>query len=56
MEILEASTGNAGIACSFIGKMKGYPVTIVMPEGMSDERKQMIAAFGARLILTPGGK
>jgi len=56
MEILEASTGNAGIACSFVGKMKGFRVTIVMPEGMSEERKQMITAFGAQLILTPGGE
>ena len=56
MEILEGSTGNAGIACTFIGTMMGYKVTIVMPEGMSDERKKMIKAFGGELILTPGGE
>ncbi len=56
MEILEVSTGNAGIACSLVGRMKGFRVTIVMPEGMSEERKQMIIAFGAYLILTPGGE
>jgi cysteine synthase A len=56
MEILEGSTGNAGIACTFIGTMLGYKVTIVMPEGMSDERKKMIKAFGGELILTPGGE
>jgi cysteine synthase A len=39
MEILEASTGNAGIACSFIGRLMGHKVTIVLPEGMSEERK-----------------
>jgi len=56
MEILEGSTGNAGIACTFIGTRMGYRVTIVMPEGMSDERKKMIKAFGGDLILTPGGE
>ena len=56
MEILEASTGNAGIACTFIGTRMGYNVTIVMPEGMSDERKKMIRAFGGDLILTPGAE
>ena len=56
MEILEGSTGNAGIACTFIGTRMGYKVTIVMPEGMSDERKKMIKAFGGELILTAGGE
>lgn len=56
MEILEASTGNAGIACTFIGTLLGYKVTIVMPEGMSDERKKLIKAFGGELILTPGAE
>jgi len=56
MEILEASTGNAGIACTFIGARMGYKVTIVMPEGMSEERKKMIRAFGGELILTPGAE
>src|SRR5215470_15132924 len=39
MTILECSTGNAGIACSFIAAVKGYKCTVVMPVGMSDERK-----------------
>ncbi|MDJ0270891.1 MAG: cysteine synthase A [Aigarchaeota archaeon] len=56
MEILEASTGNAGIACSFVGRVLGYRVTVVMPEGMSEERKQLIRAFGGELMLTPGGE
>ncbi len=56
MEILEASTGNAGISCTFIGTRLGYRVTIVMPEGMSDERKKMIRAFGGELVLTPGAE
>ena len=56
MEILESSTGNAGIACAFIGRMLDYPVTIVMPEGMSKERRKLMAAYGAQIILTPGGE
>lgn len=56
MEILEASTGNAGISCAFVGTLLGYKVTIVMPEGMSDERKRLIMAFGGELILTPGAE
>lgn len=56
MEILESSTGNAGIACAFVGRMLGYPVTIVMPEGMSQERRKLMAAYGAQIILTPGGE
>ncbi|MFX1577789.1 MAG: PLP-dependent cysteine synthase family protein [Promethearchaeota archaeon] len=56
MEILESSTGNAGIACAFVGRMLDYPVTIVMPEGMSQERRKLMAAYGANLIFTPGGE
>ncbi|MFX1563990.1 MAG: PLP-dependent cysteine synthase family protein [Promethearchaeota archaeon] len=56
MEILESSTGNAGIACAFVGRMLGYPVTIVMPEGMSKERRKLMAAYGADIIFTPGGE
>jgi cysteine synthase A len=56
MEILEASTGNAGISCAFIGGLLGYKVTIVMPEGMSEERKKIIRAYGANIIFTPGAE
>lgn len=56
MEVLECSTGNAGIACTFVGSSLGYDVTIVMPEGMSEERKKVIRAFGGSLIETPGGE
>ncbi|MEM4458511.1 MAG: cysteine synthase A [Candidatus Caldarchaeum sp.] len=56
MEILEVSTGNAGIACTFVGTHLGYRVTIVMPEGMSEERKQLIKAFGGNLVFTPGAE
>jgi cysteine synthase A len=56
MTILECSTGNAGIACSFIAAVKGYPCIIVMPEGMSEERKKMDVAYGTQMIYTPGGE
>lgn len=52
MEILEATSGNTGIAISMVGKQLGYPVTIVMPENMSEERQKIMKAFGAKLILT----
>jgi cysteine synthase A len=54
MTIIECTTGNAGIACSAVAAIKGYACTIVMPEGMSPERKRMIQAYGAELVLTPG--
>jgi cysteine synthase A len=56
MTILEVTTGNAGIACAAVAAMEGYPCTIVMPEGMSEERKKLITAYGAELIFTPGGE
>jgi cysteine synthase A len=54
MTIIECTTGNAGIACSAVAAVKGYDCVIVMPEGMSPERKRMIQAYGATLELTPG--
>jgi cysteine synthase A len=54
MTIIECTTGNAGIACSAAAAILGYDCTIVMPEGMSLERKRMIEAYGATLVLTPG--
>lgn len=56
MEILETSTGNAGIACSFVGRLMGYPVTIILPEGMSIERSKIMQAYGANIIYTPGAE
>lgn len=56
MTILECSTGNAGIACSFVAAVKGYPCIIVMPGGMSEERKKIDLAYGTELVFTPGGE
>lgn len=49
--IVEATSGNTGIALSWVGRESGHPVTIVMPEDMSVERQQMIRALGADLVL-----
>ncbi|HEY2597590.1 MAG TPA: cysteine synthase A [Candidatus Dormibacteraeota bacterium] len=56
MTIIEGTTGNTGIATSMVGAALGFPVTIVMPEGMSEERKKTIVAYGAKLVLTPGAE
>ena len=51
--IVEASSGNAGTALTYIGRLKGYRVIICMSELMSDEHKQLMRALGAELVLTP---
>ncbi|MFN2244377.1 MAG: PLP-dependent cysteine synthase family protein [Anaerolineae bacterium] len=51
--IVEASSGNAGTALTYIGRLKGYRVVICMSELMSDEHKQLMRALGAELVLTP---
>ncbi len=56
MTVIECSTGNAGISCSFVSAMMGYPCIIVMPEGMSEERKLLDMAYGATMVYTPGGE
>lgn len=55
-KIVEATSGNTGIATAMIGRSKGYSVTIIMPETMSLERRSLIKAYGAELILTPGAE
>ncbi len=52
--IIEATSGNTGIALAWLGHLKGYRVTIVMPENMSNERKRLIRVHGADLVLTKG--
>jgi cysteine synthase A len=51
--IVEPTSGNTGIGIALVGRLKGYSVRIVMPENMSEERKKLIRALGAELVLTP---
>ncbi|KUO43397.1 MAG: hypothetical protein APU95_05980 [Hadesarchaea archaeon YNP_N21] len=56
MTIIESTTGNTGISTAMFGALLGYPVLIIMPEGMSEERKKAIKAFGARILTLPGAE
>jgi cysteine synthase len=53
-ELLEPTSGNTGISLALVAKLKGYPLTCVLPDNATEERKRLLRLFGARIVLTPG--
>jgi cysteine synthase B len=53
-ELLEPTSGNTGISLALVAKLKGYPLTCVMPENTTEERKRLLQLFGAKIVFSPG--
>jgi cysteine synthase len=56
MTILEPTSGNTGIALAFVAAARGYPIVLVMPDTMTIERRNLLKAYGAQVVLTPGAE